>query len=149
MKNYTLTLLGIGASLGVSAFAAAADAAPKPPKPPKAPKYHLTFALADADSSGGLTVFEFARTLGPGTPLVEVRRRFLAIDVDGAFEEVIDPVTGDPIVGDPIPDGLVSLEELRAYRALEEKPQSDLGRFDLADFDGDDQLSPEEFGYFV
>lgn len=158
MKNYTLTLLSIGASLGVTAFAAAADAGPKPPKPPKAPKHHRTFAQADVDGNGGLTVFEFATTRGPGTPLVEIRRRFLPIDVAGAFEEVIDPVTGlpavDPVTGEPvlgaaIPDGLVSLEELDAWRALEERPKSDLSRFDLADFDGDGQLSPEEFGYLV
>lgn len=155
MKNYTLTLLSIGASLGVTAFAAAADASPKPPK---ALKYHRTFAQADVDGNGGLTVFEFATTRGPGTPLVEIRRRFLPIDVAGAFEVVIDPVTGlpavDPVTGDPvlgaaIPDGLVSLDEWNAYRALEEKPKSDLSRFDLADFDGDGKLSPAEFGYLV
>ena len=156
MKNYTLTLLTIGASLGVSAIAFADSG--KPPKPPKGPKHHLSFAQADADSSGNLTVFEFATTRGPGTPLVEIRRRFLPIDVSGAFEVVIDPVTGlpavdpvtgEPLVGDPIADGLVSLDEWNAYRALEEKPKSDLGRFDLADFDGDGQLSPVEFGYLV
>ncbi len=154
MKNYTLALLSIGASFGASSFAVAADAAPKPPKP----KHHLTFAQADADASGGLTVFEFATTQGSGTPLVEVRRRFLPIDVAGAFEVVIDPVTGlpavdpitgEPVLGDPIPDGVVSLDEWNAWRALEEKPKSDLGRFDLADFDGDGQLSPFEFGYLV
>lgn len=154
MKTYTLALLGIGASLGVSTIASAQSAS----KPPKAPKYHLTFAQADADASGSLTVFEFARTKGAGTPLVEIRRRFLPIDVAGAFAPVIDPVTGLPTVdpvtgfpipGDPIPDGLISLEEWNAYRALEEKPKSDLGRFDLADFDGDGQLSPVEFGYLV
>jgi EF hand len=158
MKTSTLTLLSIGASLGVTAFAAAAESGSKPPKPPKAPKYHLSFALADADSSGGLTVFEFAHTLGSGTPMIEVRRRFLAIDVEGAFEEVIDPVTqlpavdpvtGEPIVGAAIPDDLVSLEELKAYRALEVKPKSDLGRFDLADISGDGQLDLDEFGYLV
>lgn len=157
MKNYTLALLTIGASLGASAFAVAADAAPKPPKPPK-PKHHLTFAQADVDASGRLTVFEFAATQGPGTPLVEIRRRFLPIDVAGAFKVLIDPVTGlpavdpvtgDPVHGDPIPDGLVSLDEWNAYRALEEKPKSALGRFDLADFDGDGRLSPVEFGYLT
>ena len=155
MKNYTLALLSIGASLGASAFAVAADAAPKPPKPPK---HHLTFAQADVDASGGLTVFEFATTQGSGTPLVEIRRRFLPIDVAGAFEVVIDPmtglpavdsITGDPIPGDPIPDGVVSLDEWNAWRALAEKPKSDLSRFDLADFDGDGQLSPEELSYLV
>ena len=152
MKTYTRTLLTIGASLGVSAIACADSGS----KPPKGPKHHLSFAQADADSSGSLTVFEFATTRGPGTPLVEIRRRFLPIDVSGAFEVVIDPVTGlpavdpvtgEPVPGDPIPDGLVSLDEWNAYRALEEKPKSDLGRFDLADFDGDGQLTPVEFSY--
>mgnify|MGYP000101881681 FL=1 len=154
MKNKAITLLTVGASLGVSAFATAAEAA----KPPKGPKFHLTFAQADVDASGGLTVFEFATTQGKGTPLVEIRRRFLGADVAGAFEVVIDPITGvqalDPVTGEPvfgaaIPDGLVSLEEFQAYRALEEKPKSDLPRFDLADFDGDGKLSPVEFGYLV
>ena len=154
MKISTLTLLSIGASLGVSAFAAAAEAGSKPPK---APKYHLSFDLADTDDVEGLSLIEYSHTLGPGTPIVEVRRRFLAIDVGGAFEEVIDPVTelpavdeaGNPIVGAAIPDELVSLEELKAYRALEVKPKSDLGRFDLADVSGDGQLDLEEFGYLV
>ena len=154
MKNYTLTLLWIGASLGVSSVASAQAAS----KPPKSPKHHLTFAQADVDASGGLTVFEFATTQGAGTPLVEIRRRFLPADVAGAFEVVIDPVTGlpavdpvtgDPIVGDPIPDGEISLDEWNAWRALEERPKSDLSRFDLADFDGDDQLSLVEFGYLI
>jgi hypothetical protein len=157
MKNYTLALLSIGASLSVSAIASA-QAGSKPPKPPKPPKHHLTFAQADVDASGGLTVFEFATTQGSGTPLVEIRRRFLPIDVAGAFEEVIDPltglpavdpITGDPVLGDPIPDGVVSLDEWNAWRALDEKPKSDLGRFDLADFDGDGLLSPDEFSYLV
>ncbi len=156
MKNSTLALIIIGASFGASAFAVAADAAPKPPKPPK--QHHLTFAQADVDASGSLTIFEFATTQGPGTPLVEIRRRFLPIDVAGAFAEVIDPVTGlpavdpvtgDPILGDPIPNGLVSADEWNAWKALEEKPKSDLSRFELADFDGDGMLSPVEFGYLV
>ena len=154
MKNYTLTLLWIGASLGVSSVASAQASS----KPPKSPKHHLTFAQADVDASGGLTVFEFATTRGAGTPLVEIRRRFLPADVAGAFEEVIDPVTGlpavdpvtgEPIVGAPIPDGEISLDEWNAWRALEEKPKSDLSRFDLADFDGDGKLSLVEFGYLT
>ena len=157
MKHYTLTLLGIGASLGVSALAMTAEAAPKKPKNPKK-THHLSFAQADVNADGGLDVFEFATTQGPGTPLVEIRRRFLPIDVAGAFAEVLDPVTGLPVLdpvtglpvqGEPIPDGLISAEEWSAYKALEEKPKSDLGKFDLADFDGDGQLSPEEFGYLV
>jgi len=155
MKAYTINLLIIGASLGVGSFASAAESAAKPPKKPK---YHLTFEQADVDHSGGLTIFEFATTQGPGTPMVEIRRRFLGIDVSGAFEIIIDPltgeqaldpVTGEPLFGDPIPDGVVTQDELKAYRALEEKPKSDLSRFELADFDGDGQLSPVEFGYLV
>ena len=157
MKKYTLALLCIGASLGAISVASA-QAGSKPPKPPKSPKHHLTFAQADVDASGGLTVFEFATTQGAGTPLVEIRRRFLPADVAGAFAVVIDPltglpaldpVTGEPVHGDPIPDGEISLDEWNAWSALEEKPKSDLSRFDLADFDGDGQLSPVEFGYLI
>ncbi|MEO7100269.1 MAG: hypothetical protein ABI162_12970 [Luteolibacter sp.] len=153
MKVNPFILSIAGTFLVASTFATAAESPAKPPK-----KHHLTFNDADADHNGGLTVFEFATLQGPGTPLVQVRKRFLAIDVSGAFEIVIDPNTGeqalDPITGEPvfgaaIPDGLISLDELTAYRALEDKPESDLGRFDLADFDGDGQLSPVEFGYLV
>jgi len=155
MKNNIKSLLTVAASLSACAFTSAAESAAKPPK---TPKYHLTFEQADADHSGGLTIFEFATTQGPGTPMVEIRQRFLGIDVSGAFEIIIDsltgeqaldPVTGELLFGDPIPDGVVTLDELKAYRALEEKPKSDLSRFDLADFDGDGQLSPVEFGYLV
>lgn len=154
MKTYTLTLLSIGASLGASAFAGPDEAKPKPPKPP----HRMSFEEADKDKNGGLDVFEFATTQGPGTPLVEIRKRFLPIDVSGDFEIIVDPVTGEPaldpitgepLLGDPIPDGLISLDELKAYRALEEKPKSALNRFELADFDGDGQLSPVELGYLV
>ncbi len=155
MKTYILNLLVVGASLGVASLASAADTAAKPPK---TPKFHLSFENADVDKSGGLTIFEFATTQGPGTPLVEIRRRFLGIDVSGAFEVIIDPLTGEqaldpitsePVFGDPIPDGLVTLEELKTWRALEVKPKSDLPRFELADFDGDGNLTPVEFGYLV
>jgi len=155
MKNQVITLLTVGASLGVSVFTANAQAAPKPPKNKT---HHLTFAQADVDASGGLTVLEFGTTQGKGTPLVEIRRRFLPADTSGAFEIVIDPdtglqavdpVTGELVFGDAIPDGLLSLEEFQAYKALEEKPKSELSRFALADFDGDGQLSPVEFGYLV
>lgn len=168
MKIKLRTLITVGASLGVSAFATVAEAASKAPKAPKPPKaYNLTFAQADVDVSGSLTVWEFATTQGKGTPLAEVRKRFLLIDTAGAFEPVIDPVTGlpavdpvtglppvDPVTGSPvvgaaIPDGLVTLEELNAYKALKVKPKSTLSRFELADFDGDDLLSPVELGYLV
>ncbi len=158
MKNTKWKKLIISASLGASAFAFAADLSAKPTHPVKPTKEHLTFEQADADHNGSLTIFEFAATQGPGTPLVEIRRRFLAIDVSGAFAIVIDPVTGlqavDPISGNlvfgaAIPDGLVTQAELSAYLALEEKPKSDLPRFELADFNGDGKLSPVEFGYLV
>lgn len=148
MNKPTLALLCIGASLGAISVTSA-QAGSKPPKPPKPHKHHLTFAQADVDASGGLTVFEFATTQGAGPPLVEIRRRFLPADVAGAFAVVLDPVTGEPIVGDPIPDGEISLNEWNAWRALEEKPKSDLSHFNLADFDGDGKLSLVEFGYLM
>lgn len=148
------------------AFAGVVQAAPKEDKKvkaekkekkPKLPKHHLAFAQAD-NGDGFLTVFEFAKTQGRGTPLVEIRRRFLPIDTSGAFEVVIDPetgapavdpITGEPIVGASIPDGLVSLAEWDAYIAAKKNEKSDLSRFELADFDGDGQLDPIEFGYLV
>lgn len=52
-------------------------------------------------------------------------------------------------MGNPLPDGLVSLAEWEAYIAGKKKLKSKLCRFDLADFDGDGQLDPVEFGYLV
>jgi hypothetical protein len=146
MKAYTFALLTLAASLGTSALV---TAGPKDPKKPKLPKYNRTFEQADVNLDGSLDVFEFARTQGPGTPMVEVRKRFLAIDTSGAFEVVIDPVTGLETQGDPIPDDLVTKEEIKAYRALETKPKSTLSKFQLADFNGDGMLDPVEFGYLV
>jgi hypothetical protein len=155
--NNILSILSISAVLGLTLGAATAKTTKNPPKV-KGSKTQLAFAKADADADGSLSVFEFAKTQGPGTPMVEVRSRFLAIDVSGAFEEVIDPatglpavdpVTGLPVVGAAIPDGWVTLAEWEAYLALEDKPKSTLSRFELADFDGDGQLTPIEFGYLV
>ncbi|MEO5912861.1 MAG: hypothetical protein ABIS50_01420 [Luteolibacter sp.] len=152
MNIKSLTLSISGASLALVSFATTAQAKPDKPK-----KHHLSFEQADADKSGSLDVFEFASTQGPGVPMVEDRRRFLPIDVSGAFEVVIDPLTGepavdpltgDPVLGDPIPDGFVTLEELEAYRSGE-RTKSDLTRFELADFDGDGVLTPVEFGYLT
>lgn len=157
MKQHPYRKLIITAALGISAITATAVAAPKPPKI-KIPKHESEFAKADADKSGSLNIFEFAKTQGPGTPLVEVRKRFLPIDVSGAFEVVIDPVTnlpavdpvtGEPVVGASIPDGFVTLSELNAYRALKTKMTSKLSKFELADFNGDGLLDPIEFGYLV
>lgn len=155
MKTNTLTTLLAGAVL--VAFAGAVEAAPKKAKKTKLPKHHLAFAKAD-DGDGFLTIFEFAKTQGRGTPLVEVRRRFLPIDTSGAFEVVLDPltglpavdeVTGETIVGAPIADGFVSLAEWDAYVAAKKKKKSKLSRFELADFDGDGQLDPVELSYLV
>ncbi|BCU77634.1 hypothetical protein [Luteolibacter sp. LG18] len=168
-------LLTVSVALGVSAFSGIAQAAPKgpkPPKPTKEQKQQAAFEKADANDDGFLDIFEFASTQGPGTPLVEVRARFLPIDTAGAFEPVYqtdpntgepvldpntgepviatDPNTGEPLKGDPIPDGLISLDEWNAYQALGKKTKDHtLSRFELADFDGDGVLSPEEFGYLV
>jgi hypothetical protein len=138
MKNYTFALLSLAACVGMTSLASAAEGPSfKGPKHKK-----LTFAQADADADSHLSIFEFAKTQGKGTPMVEIRRRFLAIDVEGL-----------PIVDSPedtqAPDNLISLDEWNAYRALDEKPKSDLPRFQLADFDNDGLLTPVEFGYLV
>ncbi len=165
MKLKTLTSL---LPVFLIAFAGAVQAAPKvdkkekvekvkKDKKPKPPKHQLAFAQAD-DGDGFLTIFEFAKTQGRGTPLVEIRRRFLPIDTSGAFEVVLDPETsepavdptsGEPIVGASIPDGLVTLAEWDAYVVGKKKEKSKLSRFELADFDGDGKLDPIEFGYLV
>lgn len=159
-KSRILSTSGLSLAFAILALPAVVNAKPdkpdKPDKPGKVKKHHLSFDKADADASGDLGIFEYATTLGPGVPLVEVRNRFLVIDTSGAFEPVLDPVTGEPVLdpvtgeplqGDPIPDGFVTKEEIAAYRALEEKPKSGLSRFELADFDGDGVLTPIEFSY--
>jgi hypothetical protein len=147
MKNKSSGFFTTVAILALGTFAATAK--PDKPKKPHKPKtHHLSFAQADVDESGSLDIFEFATTMGPGVPLVEVRRRFLPIDVSGAFEVVLDPITEEPIPGDPIPDGFITPEELAAYRAGE-RTKSDLPRFELADFDGDGVLTPVEFSYLT
>lgn len=152
MNTNTLALSIASVSLALASLATTAEAKPEKPK-----KHNLSFAEADADASGGLDIFEFATTKGPGVPMVEVRRRFLAIDVSGGFEVVldpitgepaVDPITGEPVVGDPIPDGFVTLEEIAAYRDGD-KTKPELGRFELADFDGDGVLTLVEFGYLT
>lgn len=66
--------------------------------------------------------------------MVEIRRHFHPIDVSGAFEVVIDPITGepevdpitwDPVPGDPIPDGFITPEELEACEAGKNEIGSD------------------------
>jgi hypothetical protein len=81
--------------------------------------------------------------------MVQVRKRFLAIDVSGAFVFTIDPDTLIQTQGDTIPDGLLTKEEIQAYHALETKPVSTLTQFELADFDGDGLLTLTEFRYLV
>jgi hypothetical protein len=146
MTTYTLALLTLAVSLGTSVLV---TAAPKGPKKPKLPEYDRSFEQADVNLDNALDVFEYARTQGPGTPMVQVRKRFLAIDVSGAFVFTIDPDTLIQTQGDPIPDGLLTKEEIQAYHALETKPVSTLTQFELADFDGDGLLTLTEFRYLV
>ncbi len=158
MKTNTITLFALVSALCTGVLVVPANAASKKDKSGKKPKtHHLSFAAADADGDGSLSVFEFAKTLGKGTPLAEVRRRFLPYDIDGAFALVLDPETGDvildpetgePIHGDPIPDGLLSADEWTAYQASD-REKAHISRFDAADFDGDGSLTPEELGYLV
>lgn len=85
------------------------------------------FNAADANSDGSLTLDEFATTLAGKKPLIEIRARFLRAD------------TND--------DDLVSLAEWNVYKN-DSLPDDSSGRprkFDLADLNGDDSLTPDEF----
>jgi len=152
IKSLTLLISAAVLALGTAAASAKPD---KPDKPKKNKSHHLSFAKADVNEDGALDIFEFSTTQGPGVPMVEIRRRFLPIDVSGDFEiltdpvtgePLLDPVTGEPLLGDPIPDGLITPEEIADYLAGD-RGKSELPRFELADFDGDGVLSPVEFGY--
>ena len=85
------------------------------------------FNAADSDSNGSLTYDEFATTLAGKKSEVEIRARFLKADTDD--------------------DNLVSLAEWNVYKN-DSLPDDSNGRprkFDLADLDGDDSLTPDEF----
>jgi Ca2+-binding EF-hand superfamily protein len=85
------------------------------------------FNAADADASGFLTLEEFATTQAGKKPLIEIRARFLKADTDD--------------------DDLVSLDEWNAYKN-DNKQDDSKGRprkFDLADLDASDSLTPDEF----
>jgi Ca2+-binding EF-hand superfamily protein len=85
------------------------------------------FNAADANADGSLTLDEFATTLAGKKPLIEIRARFLKADTDD--------------------DDLVSLAEWNVYKN-DSLPDDSNGRpraFDLADLDGDDSLTPDEF----
>jgi Ca2+-binding EF-hand superfamily protein len=85
------------------------------------------FNAADANSDGSLTLDEFATTLAGKKPLIEIRARFLKADTDD--------------------NDLVSLAEWNVYKN-DKLPDDSNGRprkFDLADLDGDDSLTPDEF----
>ncbi len=85
------------------------------------------FEVVDGDANGSITLQEFALLLPGKKALIEYRKRFLMADADD--------------------DDLVTLDEWLAYL---EDPQPDTSgiphrKFDLADLDGDDELTMLEF----
>ena len=85
------------------------------------------FKAADADEDGFLTYEEFTTIFRGKKPAIQVRKRFLRADADG--------------------DDLVSLDEWLAFKN-DDGPDDDdkpLRKFDLADLDGNDELTLEEF----
>jgi hypothetical protein len=126
MKNSNCVSLGLSALLALCSTSAGAGE----DSPPLAPLRYLTFEQADVDQNGGLNLFEFAATQEPGMSMVATRRRFLLIKSTSASA-----------------DGLITKQDLKNYRNLEEKPISKLTGFELADLNGDDKLSPVELSY--
>lgn len=87
----------------------------------------LKFEVADLDIDGFLSLQEFAVLVPGKKPLIEKRKRHLMADADN--------------------DDLVTLDEFLDYV---ESPQPDTSgipflKFDLADLDSNDELTPEEF----
>ncbi len=87
----------------------------------------LKFEAADADDSGFLTLAEFAPTRPDNKPFIMTRADFLGADHDD--------------------DSLISLEEWLEHRekGFHGSHGVSLGKFDLADLDGNDGLTPDEF----
>lgn len=87
----------------------------------------LKFDAADADSSGFLTLTEFAPTQPTNKPFIMTRAAFLGADHDD--------------------DGLISLDEWLEHRenGFHDSHGVSLGKFDLADLDATNSLTPDEF----
>lgn len=87
----------------------------------------LKFDAADTDASGFLTLQEFAPTRPDNKPFIMTRAAFLAADHDD--------------------DNLISLEEWleHAGKGSDHGHGVSSGKFDLADLDGSDSLTPDEF----
>jgi Ca2+-binding EF-hand superfamily protein len=88
-------------------------------------KYTARFNEADLDDDGFLSYDEFRSTVRGKKPLIEVRKRFLRVETSG--------------------DLLVSLDEWLAMSGDDLEKPFKHSKFDLADLNGDDQLTPEEF----
>lgn len=90
-------------------------------------KIEASFTAADTDSNGSIDFFEFQEASPPKSPLVSMLRSFLLADDDG--------------------NEALSSEEwtrLKTGKAKPEKGERYL-QFDLADANGDDQITVDEF----
>ena len=89
----------------------------------------LAFNNADTDDDGALTLDEFAPTQPQNKAFIHIRASLLAADHDA--------------------DGHLSLDEWLDFRGKRTRHAHGvaLGKFQLADIDGSDSLTPDEFGH--
>ena len=94
------------------------------PAPSKAEEQ---FSFADLNGNGSLTYDEFTATAKERASVVSIRRNFFRADANA--------------------DSSVSLAEWVDFRSGD-SPRTTLTIFELADLDGNDELTPQEYGNF-
>lgn len=94
------------------------------PAPSKAEEQ---FAQLDGNGNASLTYEEFTATAKVRASVVSIRRQFFRADANS--------------------DSTVTLAEWTTYKS-NKSPRVFYSIFELSDLDGDDQLTPDEFGYF-
>ncbi|MCW1886014.1 hypothetical protein OKA04_14850 [Luteolibacter flavescens] len=94
---------------------------------PTPSKAETQFEIADANTNGSLTVDEFAANYNARLSVVKLRQHYLRADANA--------------------DGSVTLPEYLSFRSGD-YDKTKITIFTLADVNADNELDPEEFGYY-